>query len=191
MSLAFHIVFARWGSGCRCSWPSLRGCICGRSNRCILISASGGRRAPPFCLPVGAVSGTVLSFELGLLWPGFMEHCRAIIGMPFSLEGFAFFTEAISGCLSLRLEARFTAHSLDFRRVVAMSGISFRHLVVTAKRDERAHRIPKSSTERLRTLTPSRPMLNPGLFSRVAHMTLAHLWLTGFMVRQSCLFSAA
>src|SRR5205085_8984367 len=44
---------------------------------------------------VGAVSGTVLSFELGLLWPGFMAHAGAIIGMPFSLEGFAFFTEAV------------------------------------------------------------------------------------------------
>ena len=44
---------------------------------------------------VGAVSGTVLSFELGLLWPGFMEKSGAIIGMPFSLEGFAFFAEAI------------------------------------------------------------------------------------------------
>ncbi|MGE0601489.1 MAG: cytochrome ubiquinol oxidase subunit I [Dehalococcoidia bacterium] len=44
---------------------------------------------------VGAVSGTVLSFELGLLWPEFMDYAGAIIGMPFSLEGFAFFTEAI------------------------------------------------------------------------------------------------
>jgi dihydroorotase len=44
---------------------------------------------------VGAVSGTVLSFELGLLWPGFMEFAGPVIGMPFSLEGFAFFTEAI------------------------------------------------------------------------------------------------
>ena len=44
---------------------------------------------------VGAVSGTVLSFELGLLWPGFMQFAGPIIGVPFSLEGFAFFTEAI------------------------------------------------------------------------------------------------
>src|SRR5271167_2224339 len=44
---------------------------------------------------VGAVSGTVLSFELSLLWPEFMKYAGAIIGMPFSLEGFAFFTEAI------------------------------------------------------------------------------------------------
>jgi cytochrome d ubiquinol oxidase subunit I len=45
---------------------------------------------------VGAVSGTALSFELGLLWPKFMEHAGAIIGMPFSWEGAAFFLEAIA-----------------------------------------------------------------------------------------------
>src|ERR1700729_2172185 len=43
----------------------------------------------------GAVSGTVLSFELGLLWPKFMQFAGPIIGLPFSAEGFAFFTEAI------------------------------------------------------------------------------------------------
>lgn len=43
----------------------------------------------------GAVSGTALSFQLGLLWPGFMRHAGPIIGMPFSLEGAAFFLEAI------------------------------------------------------------------------------------------------
>src|SRR5690606_26143438 len=44
---------------------------------------------------IGAVSGTVLSFELGILWPGFMKHAGPIIGMPFSWEGTAFFVEAI------------------------------------------------------------------------------------------------
>lgn len=43
----------------------------------------------------GAVTGTALSFQLGLLWPGFMEHAGPIIGMPFSLEGAFFFLEAI------------------------------------------------------------------------------------------------
>ncbi len=43
----------------------------------------------------GAVSGTTLSFQLGLLWPTFMEHAGPIFGMPFSLEGAAFFLEAI------------------------------------------------------------------------------------------------
>src|SRR5258705_4279237 len=52
-------------------------------------------RGTAILFAVGAVSGPVLSFELGLLWPKFMENAGAIIGMPFSLEGFAFFTEAI------------------------------------------------------------------------------------------------
>ena len=41
------------------------------------------------------MSGTVLSFELGLLWPRFMGKFGESIGLPFALEGFAFFTEAI------------------------------------------------------------------------------------------------
>ncbi len=45
---------------------------------------------------VGAVSGTVLSFELGLLWPEFMKHAMPVIGMPFSWEGTAFFLEAVA-----------------------------------------------------------------------------------------------
>ncbi|MCH9649727.1 MAG: cytochrome ubiquinol oxidase subunit I [Deltaproteobacteria bacterium] len=43
----------------------------------------------------GAVTGTTLSFQLGLLWPEFMRHAGPIFGMPFSLEGAAFFLEAI------------------------------------------------------------------------------------------------
>lgn len=44
---------------------------------------------------VGAVSGTVLSFELGILWPSFMGTFGDVVGLPFAMEGFAFFTEAI------------------------------------------------------------------------------------------------
>jgi cytochrome bd ubiquinol oxidase subunit I len=44
---------------------------------------------------VGAVSGTALSFELGLLWPRFMEAAGGVLGPAFALEGYAFFIEAI------------------------------------------------------------------------------------------------
>lgn len=44
---------------------------------------------------VGAVSGTILSFEMGLLWPGMMSRYGQVIGLPFALEGIAFFIEAI------------------------------------------------------------------------------------------------
>jgi len=44
---------------------------------------------------VGAVSGTVLTFELGLLWPGLMGRYGAAYGIPFAVEGIFFFVEAI------------------------------------------------------------------------------------------------
>jgi cytochrome d ubiquinol oxidase subunit I len=44
---------------------------------------------------VGAVTGTVLSFEMGLLWPGLMRRYGPVIGLPFALEGIFFFLEAI------------------------------------------------------------------------------------------------
>ncbi len=44
---------------------------------------------------VGAVTGTVLSFEFGLLWPRFMGQWGEVFGIPFAFEGLFFFTEAI------------------------------------------------------------------------------------------------
>src|SRR6185436_7146979 len=80
-------------------------------------------RGTAILFAVGAVSGTVLSFELGLLWPGFMKYAGAIIGMPFSLEGFAFFTEAIFLGLYLYGWDRLSPHAhLGAGVAVAVSG---------------------------------------------------------------------
>src|ERR1700739_760235 len=95
VSLAFHIVFAMVGI----AMPVLmvvaerRWQVTGQA--VYLDLARRWARGTAILFAVGAVSGTVLSFELGLLWPRFMQHAGAVIGMPFSLEGFAFFTEAI------------------------------------------------------------------------------------------------
>jgi cytochrome d ubiquinol oxidase subunit I len=44
---------------------------------------------------VGVVTGTILSFEMGLLWPNFMATFGPVFGLGFAIEGFSFFTEAI------------------------------------------------------------------------------------------------
>ena len=81
----------------------------------------------------GAVSGTALSFELGLLWPEFMLHAGAIIGMPFSLEGAAFFIEAIALGIFMygwgRLSPR--AHWVC-GLIVGVAGLSSGMLVIAA-----------------------------------------------------------
>jgi cytochrome d ubiquinol oxidase subunit I len=82
---------------------------------------------------VGAVSGTVLSFELGLLWPRFMLHAGPIIGLPFSWEGTAFFIEAIALGLFLYGKGRLSerAHFAS-GIVVGLSGVASGILVVSA-----------------------------------------------------------
>src|SRR6202451_2315937 len=52
-------------------------------------------------IAVGAVTGTVLSFEMGLLWPGLMRQFGAVLGFPFALEGIFFFLEAIFAAIYL------------------------------------------------------------------------------------------
>src|SRR2546428_7515898 len=95
ISLAFHIVFAVVGIAMPVMMviAERRWQVTGQE--IYLDLAKRWARGTAILFAVGAVSGTVLSFELGLLWPGFMRFAGAIIGMPFSLEGFAFFTEAV------------------------------------------------------------------------------------------------
>lgn len=81
----------------------------------------------------GAVSGTALSFQLGLLWPGFMEHAGPIFGMPFSLEGAAFFLEAIFLGLFLYGWGRIPERRhLFFGLMVGVCGLASGLLVIAA-----------------------------------------------------------
>ncbi len=95
MSLAFHIVFAALGIGMPLLMAIAEGMYLRTRQPEYLDLSKRWSKGTAILFAVGAVSGTVLSFELGLLWPAFMAKAGAIIGMPFSLEGFAFFTEAI------------------------------------------------------------------------------------------------
>lgn len=95
MSLAFHILFAVAGMAMPvlmvwAEWLGQR-----RGDPLYSELARKWAKGTAILFAVGAVSGTVLSFELGLLWPEFMAHAGPLIGVPFGLEGFAFFTEAI------------------------------------------------------------------------------------------------
>jgi cytochrome d ubiquinol oxidase subunit I len=94
-SLAFHYIFAAIGVG----FPMLLVIVEGLWLRTRDVNyyrlARTWSRVLLLLFAIGAVSGTTLSFELGLLWPEFMRHAGAVIGVPFSAEGFAFFIEAI------------------------------------------------------------------------------------------------
>jgi cytochrome d ubiquinol oxidase subunit I len=95
LSLAFHIVFAAVGIALPLLMVIADVLWLRTRDRDYLTLTKLLAKGTGILFAVGAVSGTVLSFELGLLWPRFMQSFGEAIGLPFALEGFAFFTEAI------------------------------------------------------------------------------------------------
>ncbi|HEX6668196.1 MAG TPA: cytochrome ubiquinol oxidase subunit I [Gemmatimonadales bacterium] len=183
MSLAFHIIFAVVGIGmpvlmviAERRWQKTGDPIC-------LELARRWSKGTAILFAVGAVSGTVLSFELGLLWPRFMEAAGPIIGMPFSLEGFAFFTEAIFLGVYLygwdRISPR--AH-LWSGILVAVSGAASGVFVVIANAWMNAPTGFDLVDGRITNIDPVAGMLNPMAFQQTLHMTLAAYAATGFAV---------
>jgi len=183
MSLAFHILFAVVGIG----MPLLmvvaerRWLVTG--NPLDLELARRWARGTAILFAVGAVSGTVLSFELGLLWPGFMTVAGPIIGLPFSLEGFAFFTEAIFLGIYLygwdRIPPR--AHLLA-GLLVAFSGMISGIFVVIANSWMNTPTGFRLVDGAITEIDPIRAILNPSAFEQTLHMTLAAYAATGFAV---------
>lgn len=131
----------------------------------------------------GAVSGTVLSFELGLLWPTFMKHAGPIFGMPFSLEGTAFFIEAIALGFFLYGWNRFNIWFHWFTGVVVgISGLASGILVVSANAWMNSPAGFDYVNGEYLNIDPIKAMFNDAWFSQALHMTLASFVATGFAV---------
>jgi cytochrome d ubiquinol oxidase subunit I len=183
MSLAFHIIFAAIGIAMPllmvvAEWRWLR-----TREDVYLQLAKRWAKGTAILFAVGAVSGTVLSFELGLLWPGFMNYAGAIIGMPFSLEGFAFFTEAIFLGIYLygwqRVSPR--AHLLA-GALVALSGVMSGIFVVIANAWMNSPTGFQLIDGKPVNINPSAAMMNPMALSQTIHMAIAAYAATGFAV---------
>lgn len=95
LSLAFHMVYAAAGIGLPLLLVIVEGLYLRTGLPHYKRLAKKWAKVTGLLFAVGAVSGTALSFELGLLWPRYMELLGAVVGHLFGLEGFAFFIEAI------------------------------------------------------------------------------------------------
>ncbi|TQS42116.1 cytochrome ubiquinol oxidase subunit I [Cryptosporangium phraense] len=94
-TLGFHIILVPFGVAFTflmliANYRALR-----HGDETALLLARRWSQVAAVLFAVGAVSGTVLSFELGLLWPGLMGKYGAAFGIPFAIEGLFFFLEAI------------------------------------------------------------------------------------------------
>ena len=183
MSLAFHIIFAAIGIAMPllmiiAEWRWLR-----TKDEIYLTLAKRWAKGTAILFAVGAVSGTVLSFELGLLWPGFMGYAGSIIGMPFSLEGFAFFTEAIFLGIYLYGWTRVPPRAHLFAgAMVAISGALSGIFVVIANAWMNTPTGFRLVDGKPVDIDPIAAMMNPAAFPQTLHMTLAAYAATGFVV---------
>ncbi|HVV54814.1 MAG TPA: cytochrome ubiquinol oxidase subunit I [Mucilaginibacter sp.] len=131
----------------------------------------------------GAVSGTVLSFELGLLWPEFMKHAGPIFGMPFSLEGTAFFIEAIALGFFLYGWEKFNPWFHWFTGlIVGISGIVSGILVVAANSWMNSPAGFDYVNGQYLNIDPIKAMFNKAWFEQALHMSIAAFAATGFAV---------
>jgi len=183
ISLAFHIVFAAAGIAMPLMMVIAEARWLRRRDESLLALTRSWAKGTAILFAVGAVSGTVLSFELGLLWPEFMRWAGPIIGMPFSLEGFAFFTEAIFLGIYLygwnRISPR--AH-LAAGVIVAASGAASAIFVVIANGWMNTPTGFRLVDGKPYDVDPIAAMLNPSAFPQVVHMLLAAYAAVGFAV---------
>jgi len=182
-SLAFHIVFAAIGIAMPVLMVAAE-VMWRRTGRAVYLElARRWARGTAVLFAVGAVSGTVLAFELGLLFPRFMEHAGAIIGLPFSLEGIAFFTEAIFLGLYLygwdKLRPRL---HIACGALVALSGAASAAFVTIANAWMNAPRGFRLEDGLMVDIDPIAAMGTPFALHEVLHTVLAAFMATAMAV---------
>lgn len=188
LTLGFHIILACLGVGLPvlllfAEWRYLRTgdkewkALAKRWSKCFTL-----------LFAVGAVSGTVLSFELGMLWPKFMGTFGSVIGLPFTLEAFAFFIEAIFAGIYLYSWDRLSPklHWLS-GFPIAIGGLASAWFVVTANAWMNTPQGFVMKEGRIISAYPIQAMFNPATWAQTIHMIVAAYLVTGFLV--ACVYA--
>jgi cytochrome d ubiquinol oxidase subunit I len=181
ISLGFHIIYATIGIGLPlmlmiAEWLSLR-----TGDELYHQLARRWIRPAGVLFAIGAVSGTILSFELGLLWPRFMAFSGPLIGLPFSLEGFAFFTEAIFLALYFYGEQRLSRRMLFFCTIpLTVAAAASAAFVISANAWMNSPAGFRLVNGALADVHPFQALANPAWAHEAVHGTLAAYVATGF-----------
>jgi cytochrome d ubiquinol oxidase subunit I len=132
---------------------------------------------------VGAVTGTVLSFEMGLLWPGLMRRYGAVLGLPFAVEGIFFFLEAIFTAIYLYGWRRLSGWAHFWTGIpVAVSGIGGAISVMAANAWMNQPGGFTLLRGRVVAVDPWQVFFNRASVYEMPHMLLAAYMVTGFGV---------
>ena len=178
VSLGWHIILACFGV----AFPTMifvmhrRGIV--RDDPDALRLAKRWAKVSGVLFAIGAVSGTVLSFEMGLLWPGLMGRFGDVLGLGFAVEGLSFFVEAIFLGIYLygwdRMPPR---RHLAMLIPMAMSGIvgSFCVVSVNAWMND-----PAGFALRDGVVTDINPWA--AMFNNLVWLQFLHMWVGAFML---------
>lgn len=173
-SLGFHIIFAVIGMVMPVLMSASYWHFLKNKNTDALELTKLWMKGVAIFFAVGAVSGTLLSFELGLLWPEFMRNAGPIIGMPFSWEGTAFFMEAIALGIFLYGFDRLSPWKHWFASLmVGISGVMSGIFVMAANAWMNAPQGFDYENGVYKNIDPFAAMFNDALFSQAHHMTIA------------------
>src|SRR3954467_1027235 len=183
-TLGFHIVLACFGV----AFPAIMLIAEYRGRRhgdeVALRLAQRWSKAVAVLFAVGAVSGTVLSFEFGLLWPGMMDRFGDAFGIAFGIEGIFFFLEAIFIAIYIygwdRLSPR--AHMLAAIPIV-ISGIGGAFSVIAANAwMNQPQGFDLNAAGDVTNVRPLEVIFNPATGYEFFHMWLAAYMVTGFLI---------
>ena len=182
-TLGFHIILACFGIALPAfvllaEFVGLR-----RRNETAMRLARRWSQVMAVLIAVGAVTGTVLSFEMGLLWPGLMRQYGAVLGFPFALEGIFFFLEAIFAAIYLYGWKRLSGWAHFWSGIpIAISGIfgATSVVAVNAWMNQPGGFVEKDG--RIVAIDPWQVFFNHAAIYEMPHMILAAYMVAGFSV---------
>jgi cytochrome bd ubiquinol oxidase subunit I len=182
-TLGFHIILASFGV----AFPAMmlianyRGLR--HDDESALLLARRWSTVVAVLFAVGAVTGTVLSFEFGLLWPAFTGRFGEVFGLLFAIEGIFFFLEAIFVAIYIFGWTRLSPWTHFWAGVpILISGIggAFSVVAVNSWMNQPQGFSPTSGN--VTDVDPLKVIFNPAVSYEVPHMILAAYLVTGFLV---------
>jgi cytochrome bd ubiquinol oxidase subunit I len=183
-TLGFHIVFACLGVALPATILTANYLALKRGDEAAMELARRWSKAMAVTFAVGAVSGTLLSFEFGLLWPEFMDRFGAAFGVAFAIEGIFFFLEAIFLAIYIYGWKRLGGWAHFWSGVpMVITGIGGAFSVVAANAwMNQPQGFTLDAAGKVVDVEPLKVLFNPATGYEVAHMLLAAYMVAGFLV---------
>jgi cytochrome bd ubiquinol oxidase subunit I len=182
-TLGFHIILASLGV----AFPAMmlianyRGLR--RNDPDALLLAQRWSKVAAVTFAVGAVTGTVLSFEFGLLWPAFTGRFGKVFGVLFAIEGIFFFLEAIFIAIYIFGWKRLSGWAHFWTGVpIVITGLGGAFSVVSVNSWMNQPQGYTLTNGNVTDVDPWKVIFNPAVPYEVPHMILAAYLVTGFLI---------